>query len=152
MEPATQICNCNGVSKGALIACVNAGKRSAKAVMEATLSGGKMEEDPSVHYYVSGVPLTKPDLIRAIQQHRLRSVLSVFDVLAAGVEDAVSKPGLASLLKTMWKGEYEDEKDACFMNERVHANIQRDGTFSVLPDPGRHHKLRAAAPHRGRGG
>ena len=152
MEPATQICNCNGVSKGALIACVNAGKRSAKAVMEATragmgcgscksmvseivewAAGGKTEEDPSVHYYVPGVPLTKPDLIRAIQQHRLRSVSSVFDVLAGGVEDAISKPGLASLLKTLWKGEYEDEKDARFINERVHANIQRDGTFSVVP-------------------
>ncbi len=29
MSPDTQICNCNGVSKGSLIACVNAGKRAA---------------------------------------------------------------------------------------------------------------------------
>lgn len=152
MEPATQICNCNGVSKGALIACVSAGKRSAKAVMEATragmgcgsckslvseivewAAGGKLEEDASVHYYVPGVPLTKPDLIRAIHRHGLKSVSAVFDVLAGGVEDAVSKPGLASLLKTLWKAEYEDEKDARFINERVHANIQKDGTFSVVP-------------------
>jgi NAD(P)H-nitrite reductase large subunit len=36
-------------------------------------------------------------------------------------------------LKTLWKGEYEHEPDARFINERVHANIQRDGTFSVVP-------------------
>ena len=152
MSPDTQVCNCNGVSKGALIACVNAGKRSAKSVMEATRAGmgcgscksmvselvdwacgGSAEEDPSVHYYVPGVPLTKPELIRAIRERNLRSVSAVFDYLAGGKEDAASKPGLASLLKTIWHAEYEDERDARFINERVHANIQRDGTFSVVP-------------------
>jgi nitrite reductase (NADH) large subunit len=33
----------------------------------------------------------------------------------------------------MWDDEYIDEKDAKFINDRVHANIQRDGTFSVVP-------------------
>src|SRR5690606_30333711 len=41
--------------------------------------------------------------------------------------------GLASLLKTVWGAEYEDERDARFINDRVHANIQNDGTFSVVP-------------------
>jgi nitrite reductase (NADH) large subunit len=152
MSASTQICNCNGVSKGTIVGCVNAGKRNAKAVMDATRAGmgcgsckamvteivewacgGKVEEDPSAHYYVPGVPLTKPELIRAIRERNLRSVSAVFDYLAGGKEDAASKPGLASLLKTLWKGEYEDEKDARFINERVHANIQKDGTFSVVP-------------------
>jgi nitrite reductase (NADH) large subunit len=53
--------------------------------------------------------------------------------LAAGIEDAASKPGLASLLNTIWPSEYEDQRDARFINDRVHANIQRDGTFSVIP-------------------
>src|SRR6204780_1176832 len=152
MSAPTQICNCNCVSKGTLVACVNAGKRNAKAVMDATRAGmgcgsykamvaeivewacgGKIEEDPSVHYYVPGIPLTKPELIRAILERKLKSVSAVFDYLAGGKEDASSKPGLASLLKTLWKGEYEDEKDARFINERIHANIQKDGTFSVVP-------------------
>jgi len=152
MAAGAQVCNCNGVSKGAIVACVNSGKRNAKAVMDATRAGmgcgscksmvaeivdwacgGKVEEDPSVHYYVPGVPLTKPELIRAIQERNLRSVSAVFDYLAGGKEDAASKPGLASLLKTLWKAEYEDEKDARFINERIHANIQKDGTFSVVP-------------------
>jgi nitrite reductase (NADH) large subunit len=152
MNAAAQICNCNGVSKGTIVACVNNGKRSAKAVMDATRAGmgcgscksmvteivewacgGQTEEDPSVHYYVPGVPLTKHELIRAIRERNLRSVSAVFDYLAGGKEDAASKPGLASLLKTIWHEEYEDEADARFINERVHANIQRDGTFSVVP-------------------
>lgn len=152
MSADVQICNCNGVSKGALMACVKAGKRSAKSVIEATRAGmgcgscksmvtqvvewacgGKVEEDPSVHYYVPGIPLTKPELIRAIREHNLRSVSAAFDYLAGGKEDAASKPGLASLLKSLWHAEYEDERDARFINERIHANIQRDGTFSVVP-------------------
>jgi nitrite reductase (NADH) large subunit len=57
----------------------------------------------------------------------------VFRELADGKEDAASKPGLASLLKTLWGAESEDERDARFINDRVHANIQKDGTFSVVP-------------------
>jgi nitrite reductase (NADH) large subunit len=37
------------------------------------------------------------------------------------------------LLKSLWPGEYDDERDARFINDRVHANIQNDGTFSVIP-------------------
>ncbi|MGH9666087.1 MAG: FAD-dependent oxidoreductase, partial [Bryobacteraceae bacterium] len=140
MSIDTQICNCNGVSKGALIDCVKGGKRSARAVMDATRAGmgcgsckamvteivewacgGQTEKDPSAHYYVPGVPLTKPELIRAIRERKLKSVSAVFDYLAGGNEDAASKPGLASLLKTIWKDEYEDQRDARFINERVHA-------------------------------
>ena len=152
MSPDTQVCNCNGVTKRALVSCVNAGKRSLKSVMDATRAGmgcgscktlvseivewaceGEVEEDPSVHYYVPGVPLPKRELIEAIRARNLRSVSAVFDYLAGGNDDAGSKPGLASLLKTIWKDEYEDERDARFINDRVHANIQRDGTFSVIP-------------------
>ena len=148
----SQVCNCNGVSKGALVTCVNSGKRTAKKVMEATRAGmgcgackqmvsdivewacgGEVEEDPSIHYFVPGVPMTKPDLIRAIRTHELKSVSSVFHALADGKEDPASKPGLAQLLKTVWNAEYIDERDARFINDRVHANIQRDGTFSVIP-------------------
>jgi len=41
--------------------------------------------------------------------------------------------GLASLLKMMWGEAMEDERGARFVNDRVHANIQKDGTFSVVP-------------------
>jgi nitrite reductase (NADH) large subunit len=72
-------------------------------------------------------------LIRACREQNLKSVSAVFQTLAGGKEDAASKPGLASLLSTMWSSEYVDERDARFINDRVHANIQKDGTFSVIP-------------------
>ncbi|MDQ3768777.1 MAG: NAD(P)/FAD-dependent oxidoreductase, partial [Actinomycetota bacterium] len=109
---------------------------SCKGLVEdlmAWFCGGAVEEDPSVHHYVPSIPLRKPDLVREIKERGLRSVSSVFRELAGGREDAASKPALASLLITVWKGEYEDERDARFINDRVHANIQKDGTFSVIP-------------------
>ena len=152
MPNETQICNCNGVSKGAIKDCVLGGKKSLKAVMDATRAGtgcgsckslvkevvewacdGEVEEDPSIHYYVPGVPLQKHVLIAAIQSQNLRSVSSVFEALANGVEEVGSKMGLASLLKTIWGAEYEDERDSRYINDRVHANIQKDRTFSVVP-------------------
>jgi nitrite reductase (NADH) large subunit len=147
-----QICNCNGVSKAKIIAAVDAGNRSLKAVCDATKAGtgcgsckpqvqaileiaadGLLADDPSAHYYVPSIPMTKPELAFAIRSQGLKSVSAVFAALADGKEDAGSKMGLSSLLKTIWAGEYEDERDARFINDRVHANIQKDGTFSVVP-------------------
>jgi nitrite reductase (NADH) large subunit len=147
-----QICNCNGVSKGAIVGAVQRGCRSMKSLCETTRAGlgcgscrpqveallelasdGAAVEDPSAHYYVPGVPMTKRELVAEIRSRGLRSVSSVFAALAGGREDPASKAGLASLLKTIWAGEYEDERDARYINDRVHANIQKDGTFSVVP-------------------
>lgn len=152
MPEEMQVCNCNGVTKGAVSGCVTAGKRTLKTVMEATRAGmgcgackslvadvvawacgGAAEHDPSADYYVPGVPLSKPELVAKIRELGLRSVSSVFLALADGREDPGSKPGLASLLTTIWAGDYIDERDARFINDRVHANIQKDGTFSVIP-------------------
>jgi nitrite reductase (NADH) large subunit len=152
LPDSAQICNCNGVSKGKIIAAVQAGKRSLKMLCDATRAGtgcgsckpqvqellelaadGLVVNDPSIHYYVPGVSLTKPELIKAIKERGLHSVSAVFAALAGGKEDPGSKVGLASLLKTIWGKDYEDERDARFINDRVHANIQRDGTFSVVP-------------------
>ncbi len=153
MPADAQVCNCNGVSKAAIGACVAAGARSSTAVMKATragmgcgsckslvgelvewFAGGQVEEDPSIHYYVPAIPLAKPELVAQIKEHGLRSVSAVFAKLSPTGEDAGSKPPLASLLSTIWAGEYQDERDARFINDRVHANIQKDGTFSVIPE------------------
>ncbi len=152
MPDDAQVCNCNGVSKSKIVAAVDAGCRSMKSVCDATKAGtgcgscipqvqailelaadGLVADDPSEHYYVPAIPMTKPELTATIRLQGLRSVSAVLETLAGGKEDAPSKMGLASLLKTIWADEYEDERDARFINDRVHANIQRDGTFSVVP-------------------
>ena len=116
-----QICNCNGVTKARIVAAVDGGHRSLKAVCDATRAGtgcgsckmqvqavlelaadGLVADDPSAHYYVPGIPLTKPELIGAIKAMSLKSVSAVFDGLSGGKEDAGSKLGLASLLRTIW--------------------------------------------------
>ncbi|WP_433282106.1 nitrite reductase large subunit NirB [Pseudonocardia xinjiangensis] len=152
MDDAVQVCNCNGVSKGDLVGCVRGGTTSVEGVMTATRAGkgcgackslvreivewaadGDVEADESANWYVPAVPLEKPALIAAVRERGLRSVSAVFAELAPDGEDAGSKMALASLLRTLWGAEYVDERDARFINDRVHANIQRDGTFSVVP-------------------
>jgi nitrite reductase (NADH) large subunit len=148
-----QVCNCNGVSKAALVACVATGETSLTGVMGKTkagkgcgsckelvaqvvewAAGGTVTEDPSASWYVPGIPYDKPTLMAHVRELQLHSVSSVFAALAPdGREDAGSKMALASLLETMWADEFVDERDARFINDRVHANIQRDGTFSVVP-------------------
>jgi len=147
-----QICNCNGVAKGKIKDAITIGKcKSVSKVGVHTKAGtgcgsckplilqllevyaGEVQDDPAEHYYVPGVPLPKPELIAAIKAQGLKSVSAVFRALAGGKEDPGSKPGLASLLKSLWPHDYEDERDARFINDRVHANIQRDATFSVVP-------------------
>ena len=152
LDNAAQVCNCNGVSKGQLVSTVQNGTKTVSGVMDATragkgcgsckslvaqivewANGGETVEDPSANWYVPGIPLAKPELMTVIRDRGLRSVSSVFAALAGGTEDAKSKMGLVSLLRMMWGEEYVDERDARFINDRVHANIQRDGTFSVVP-------------------
>jgi nitrite reductase (NADH) large subunit len=153
MPDEFQVCNCNGVSKSGIAACVKAGKRTSKSVMEATragmgcgsckgmvaelvdfLCGGQAEEDPTVHYYVPSIPLNKAQLTEEIRARELRSVSAVLAALGDGQEDAASKPALASLLAVVWRGRQVEERDARFINDRVHGNIQKNGTFSVIPE------------------
>ncbi|OZF43911.1 nitrite reductase large subunit [Rhodococcus sp. 14-2470-1b] len=148
-----QVCNCNGVTKGAIVACVHAGAKSMGDVTAATragkgcgsckglvadilacAAGGAVEADPAADWYVPCIPLSKPALIDVIRERDLRSVSQVFTELATGGrEDVPSKMPLASLLRTVWGPDWVDERGALFINDRVHANIQRDGTFSVVP-------------------
>ncbi|MBM7804586.1 nitrite reductase (NADH) large subunit [Geodermatophilus bullaregiensis] len=153
MPADSQVCNCNGVTKGAICGAVADGCGSVGAVMDRTRAGkgcgsckplvkqvvewaadGDVAEDPAASYYVPGIPLAKPALVAAIREQDLRSVSAVFAALApGGAEEARSKMGLTSLLKMVWGVDFVPEKDGEFINDRVHANIQRDGTFSVVP-------------------
>ena len=43
------------------------------------------------------------------------------------------RPALNYYLLASWPGEYRDDQQSRYINERVHANIQKDGTYSVVP-------------------
>ncbi|MFN3648851.1 MAG: nitrite reductase large subunit NirB [Armatimonadota bacterium] len=145
------VCSCHQVSKGKLLEAIGSGRCSMSTLAACTKAGtgcggckpvlvelldayaGNVPPDPRDDWYVPGVPYSKPELVREIRARGLRSVSAVFRELAGGQEDAASKMGLASLLRSLWNEEYEDERDARFINDRVHANIQKDATFSVIP-------------------
>jgi len=150
------VCNCNGVSKAAIVGCVKSGQTSLAGVMATTRAGKgcgsckglvsqvvewaaaqagtEISEDAAANWYVPGIPYEKPELMRLIRELALHSVSSVFAALAPeGRDDARSKMALSSLLEMMWGDEFVDERDGRYINDRVHANIQRDGTFSVVP-------------------
>src|SRR4029077_11448717 len=126
-----------------IVQCVADGKRSLKGVMESTRAGtgcgacktlvnelvectckGQLDEAPSLHYYVPGIPLTKLELVKAVRARNLKSVSDVFNALADGKDDAERRPGLASLLRPSWRDEYEAERAARLVKDRVHANVQ----------------------------
>ena len=112
MPIETQVCNCNGVTKGAIGSCVAAGNCAATMVMKATRAGmgcgsckslvselvdwfcgGTADEDPSVHYYVPGIPMTKPELVKAVRdQGSGRCHLFSPDWLAVWRMRAASRP------------------------------------------------------------
>ncbi|QXG75974.1 nitrite reductase large subunit NirB [Modestobacter sp. L9-4] len=149
----SQVCNCNGVTKGAICEAVAGGCGSVGSVMDKTRAGkgcgsckglvkqivewaadGDVVEDPTASWYVPGIPMAKPELMTAIRERGLLSPSAVFAALApGGAEDAKSKMGLTSLLRMIWGKDAVQENDAKFINDRVHGNIQRDGTFSVVP-------------------
>jgi nitrite reductase (NADH) large subunit len=149
----SQVCNCNGVSKQTIVDTVKDGATSLGACMDKTRAGkgcgsckslvkqivewaadGAVTEDESANWYVPGIPLAKPELMAAIREQGLLSVSAVFAALApGGAEEAKSKMGLTSLLRMIWGRDFVQENDAKFINDRVHGNIQRDGTFSVVP-------------------
>ncbi len=145
-----QVCDCNGVSKGTVCDAIRAGHCTVPAVGKITRAGtgcgsckklvkglieavaGGLKADPSEAWYVPAVPLDKPTLVAEVKNRGLRSVSAVLRELGTA-EDEKSKAGLASMLKGIWGRDYIDERDARFVNDRVHANIQKDGTFSVIP-------------------
>jgi len=138
------------VSKATICDAIRAGKCTVQAIGKATRAGsgcgsckklvkglieavnGEVKADPSDSWYVPAIPMDKPSLVAAIRERGLKSVTATLRSLGTG-DDEKSKNGLASLLKSLWNSEYIDERDARYVNDRVHANIQNDGTFSVIP-------------------
>lgn len=121
LPESAQICKCNGVSKGEIIAAIKAGKQSLNLLCDATHAGtgcrscrpqmeallelvadGMILDDPACHYYIPGVPFPKSQLIAEIKARKLRSVSAVLRELANGEEGPDSRSRLSSLLKTIW--------------------------------------------------
>ncbi len=154
ISPTTsQVCNCNGVTQGRhrgvrARGCddgrrrrrQDAGRQGLRLVQgprrrhRRVRGRRRLAADPSADWYVPAIPMTKPELMAAVRETApavgVRGVAANF---APEGEDATAKMPLASLLRVVWGADWVDERGALFINDRVHANIQRDGTFSVVP-------------------
>jgi nitrite reductase (NADH) large subunit len=146
-----QICNCNGVCKGDITRAVSAdGARTPREVMAMTragtgcgsckatvidlvalVAGGEVADEPA--YLCPCKRQTREELASAIREQGLESVSAVSGACGTGRDCGACKPALAYLVSEITANRHREERDARFINDRVHANIQKDGTFSVVP-------------------
>jgi nitrite reductase (NADH) large subunit len=147
------ICGCNGVTKGAIVeaiqsqglttvdqvkGCTNAsrscgGCKSLVSELLASTLGDKY--DASQKEAICGcTALSRDEVIHEIREKGLTHIREVMNVLGwEGDGCSKCKPALNYYLGMVNPLEYEDEKEARYVNERLHANIQNNGTYSVVP-------------------
>lgn len=150
------VCGCSGVTKGVILNGIrNDGWASVDEIKQhtgATRSCGGCK--PMVEAllasalgadYAAGAAAKagicgctdkgREEIVAAIREKGLHSVREVMNVLEWHEPEGCSKcrPALNYYLGMIWPAEYEDERESRFVNERLHANIQKDGTFSVIP-------------------
>ena len=155
MADSAEICGCNGVCKGQITAAIAAQglttldevravtKASASCgsctplveqVLRAELGDGfKAQDGPKPACKCTHHP---HDVVRKrIVSENLKSIPAVMQALEWTTPDgcASCRPALNYYLLCAWPGDYRDDKQSRFINERVHANIQKDGTYSVVP-------------------
>jgi len=150
-----EICGCNGVCKGEIVdAIVKKGlftlddvRAHTKASSSCGSCTGLVESilASTVGQGYDAAPSKKPlckctehshdDIIRAIKEQKLKSQEAVRRGLDWKTPDgcAVCRPALNYYLLAYWPGEYADDAQSRFINERAHGNIQKDGTYSVVP-------------------
>lgn len=148
------VCGCNGVSKGAIVCAIQekgcSSVNDIKACTKASAScGGCKPLVADVLTYVLGADgvktvkegicgcttLGRDEVVEAIRTMRLTTTKEVMNVLEWSNTEGCSKcrPALNYYLGMVWPEEHEDERESRFVNERNHANIQKDGTYSVVP-------------------
>ncbi len=149
-----EICGCNGVCKGKIVQTIQAKslttldqvRANTKAssscgtctglveqVMKLTL--GDKYNPAAVTPMCACTDLGHDDVRRLIKAKALKSISAVMQELEwkSSCGCAKCRPALNYYLVSYWPGEYEDDYQSRFINERVHANIQKDGTYSVVP-------------------
>ena len=79
------------------------------------------------------MPFGEDRLREILRSQKLRSVQEVLEIYGNGIGCEICKPALSYMLDMLWCGDHDEDRSARYINDRVHANIQKDGTFSVVP-------------------
>jgi nitrite reductase (NADH) large subunit len=155
MSDETEICGCNGVCKGEITRAITTKglftleevRAHTKASSSCGSCTGLVEQllAATLGSNYSQAPKEKPlcpctdhthDQVRAaITANSLKTMRAVMEHLQWRTPDGCPgcRPALNYYLLCAWPGEYADDAQSRFINERAHANIQKDGTYSVVP-------------------
>ncbi|WP_077147744.1 nitrite reductase large subunit NirB [Sphingopyxis sp. KK2] len=147
-----EICGCNGVTKGQVVSCIAKGAHSLDAVrgtckasascgsctglvenLLALTLGDEVQSGPKTMCKCTS--FGHDDVRREIVAQAMRSIPEVMQQLHWTTPDGCSscRPALNYYLLCALPGDYVDDQQSRFVNERLHANIQKDGTYSVVP-------------------
>jgi len=155
MADSDEVCGCNGVTKGAICKAIkerglftldevrkhtkaSASCGSCTGLVEQLLmftAGGDYSATPKLKAICGCTELGHQALRDAIREQRLLSVAEVFNALAWRTPNgcASCRPAVNYYLISTWPKEAQDDPQSRFINERSHANIQKDGRYSVVP-------------------
>ena len=149
-----EVCGCNGVTKGDILtviaehgltslddvkahtkASASCGGCSGLVEQVLALSLGDAYQAQTVKPMCGCTTHSHDDVRRLIVAKEMTSIPEVLQELEWSTPDGCSscRPALNYYLLCAWPGTYQDDNQSRFINERVHANIQKDGTFSVVP-------------------
>lgn len=148
------VCGCNGVTKKAIVDVIaEQGLTTVdeiKAATGATRScGGCKPIVEQILKYVLGdgfktagkqgicgcTTLSRDEIVAEIKAKGLTTAKEIRHVLGWKQEEGCSKcrPALNYYLGMLYPDKHEDDKASRFVNERMNANIQKDGTYTVVP-------------------
>ncbi|WP_295810215.1 nitrite reductase large subunit NirB [uncultured Nitratireductor sp.] len=149
-----EICGCNGVCKSSIVGAIAGNgltslddvRAHTKASASCGTCTGLVEQllsltlgdaySPAAVMPVCGcTDLGHDDVRRLIRARKLKTIPAVMQELEWKTSCGCAKcrPALNYYLVSDWPDEYADDYQSRFINERVHANIQKDGTYSVVP-------------------
>ncbi|MBC2779139.1 nitrite reductase large subunit NirB [Parasphingopyxis marina] len=149
-----EICGCNGVSKGSIVSAILDGSGTLDAVRGCTKASAScgsctnlveglltitLGEDYSGEREVKPMcgctSFTHEDARRLILEKELKEIPAVMQELHWTTPDGCSscRPALNYYLLCAWPDEHKEDPQSRFVNERLHANIQKDGSYSVVP-------------------
>jgi nitrite reductase (NADH) large subunit len=155
MADSDEVCGCNGVNKGTICKAIkekglftieevrkhtkaSASCGSCTGLVEQLLmftAGGDYSKPPTKKAMCACTDASHQDVREAINKEHLLTIASVYKTLAWRTPNgcASCRPAVNYYLISSWPKEAKDDPQSHFINERSHANIQKDGSYSVIP-------------------
>ena len=155
MADSAEICGCNGVCKSEIVNAI-VGKKlftleevrahtkasgscgSCTGLVEQLLAltlGGDYSQTPKKKSMCGCTEHAHDEVREGIRKFGLKTMVAVREYFGWKNADGCQscRPALNYYLLSAWPGEYQDDSQSRYINERAHANIQKDGTYSVIP-------------------